>query len=123
LLLGPYSKIVVHSASLIKQLEDAEGLATDSLNSLVQALQLGWGLPSKLREVTETVLPRVLNDLEEIYARDGPEILKNALRKLEQEIPNMITFSDSVVDQEYWERMSMTSLVESDEEVVETSLM
>lgn len=44
------------------------------------------------------------------------------MANLERQMPNLITFMESPIDQELWERMSATSLLE-DRETIETNFM
>ena len=120
--MGPFSKTVVYSPILIEQLESTEEPVTDPLPSQIRMLQHGWGLSSRHIKEAESVFSDVFAELQNIFERDGPQILNAAIRKLEQKMTSLVTFADSPIDLEYWERMSGTVLLD-DDETVETNLM
>jgi hypothetical protein len=121
ILLGPFSKIVVYSPLLIKQLEEQRD-AIDPGPSVIRTLQHAWGLPSKHGEAAGEILSQVLSRIQTLFDQQGPEILATTIRKLEQRMPNFITFMGSPIDQEYWERISGTVLLD-DGETVETNFI
>lgn len=64
----------------------------------------------------------MLEKLDEVWAKEGPSIIESSITDLQRQIPNLITFMESPIDQELWERMSATSLLE-DGETIETNFM
>jgi hypothetical protein len=119
---GSSAKTVVYSPTLLQQLKDNQSDSIDPLLSQIRMLQHGWGLPSGYTKETENVLPQVLEKLQNIFETQGQEILDSGIKLLEKKLPTLVTFMDTTVDQEDWERISLTGLLE-DGVTAETSLL
>jgi hypothetical protein len=112
---------VVYSPPLIEQMEEQKN-AIDPAPSVIRGLQHAWGLPAKHGKVAEQILPQVLSEIQNLFDRQGSEIIATTIRKLEQKMSNFITFMESPIDQEYWERISGMEVME-DGETVETNFI
>jgi hypothetical protein len=93
----------------------------ESHSPQANSLQHAWGLPPYQSGSAASILPQVLAELQKAWDQNGEAILDVTMKRMERMVPTFVTFAESLVDQEYWERLSGTALV--DESTVETNLV
>jgi hypothetical protein len=119
---GSGEKTVVFSDRYLQELSKLPNKSKDSQAAQIQFISRGFGVASNLPTTLEKILPQVHETLAEACGDASMSLPDNVVRKLEQKMPQLLSFLDNPIDHEPWERMSGTSLLD-DEETMETGLM
>jgi hypothetical protein len=99
---------------------DDSGLDNKSVET--QFAQSAFGLTFKDTASYEALMPEVAELLQKYLQEAETKLIDETIRRLERQLPNLVSFMESPIDQEPWERVS-GSIVMEDGKTVETGLV
>lgn len=124
LVLGRERHTVVYSPVLIQKLADEYAVKTSSTQSIRRIARNVFGVPkneASFYEGITTELELAINPCLKVSEMSQPEV-DDIMRHLQANLPDLVTFNQSVVDEEPWERVSAVRLAE-DGESADVSLL
>ncbi|PGH13758.1 hypothetical protein AJ79_03457 [Helicocarpus griseus UAMH5409] len=115
---------IITSPSLAKALSREQKSSTSSVPFTNHVMERVFGARLSARKLNRTVFDAQCRSLEfqmrEPYA---PYCSATTTKEIERNMPNMLSFCSSIVDQTLWERMSNVSVIEdTDDQVCEVNL-
>ena len=120
--IGLQKRTIIYSPGLIENLRVTEDSGLDDKSTQARFMKAAFELPSIDSASYEAVLPEVDNVLRDYLKNGEAKLVKDTIRRLERHLPNLVTFMESPIDQEPWERVSGTIVLE-DGKTVETGLV
>jgi hypothetical protein len=121
--LGGQLKTYIYSRFLSKDLLDTHNEKhTSPAETKLRFLQNGFGLPLRFSQRFLEIWPSVQTSITDIDKNFGKKIEAEALKLIERQMPDFISFANSNIDAQQWERVSGTILLD-DKETVETGLV
>jgi hypothetical protein len=121
--LGRSLKTYVYSSFLSKDLLDPRHeKQTSPAESKLRFLQNGFGLPLRFSQRFLEIWPGLQTSITDMDKDFGKALEAEALKSMERQMPDLISFASSPIDSEQWERVSGTILLD-DKETVETGLV
>jgi hypothetical protein len=117
---GTVRKTVVYSRSLIKDLNTSNEAIIDKEPGQKALLESGFALP----KIPYPDIYRLDKELEKLLSSKAKsqDLINQAIGRLEKELPTLVSFTPSPIDQQPWERMAGTFLQE-DGQTIETGLL
>lgn len=118
---------VVYSPSLIKAVLSQSGSVAEYDSGVWIIRKNVFGIPADAKEVFHQVLPELQTIFADHFLKEPRlgNMVTLLTANLEEMLPNLVSFTESPVDQALWERVSNTKVVRSPngELAVETSLL
>ncbi|KAF2669181.1 hypothetical protein BT63DRAFT_455157 [Microthyrium microscopicum] len=120
---GSRTKIYIYGSTLSKDVLSSDNASKlDKAEPTLRLLQSGFGMPLRYSTKFMDMWPEFRDNIQSIDQEFGKKLETDAIKSLERQMPDMISFSTSPIDQHQWERVSGTWLLE-DMETTETGLM
>ena len=113
---------MVYDKDYLRQIDELPETSKDSTLSRARFVGRGFSLSLRLPLALQEIYPSIEDELAKVLNSQMEELSSTAIRNLEQRMPHLISFMESTIDNEPWERLSGTILLE-DGETVETGLV
>lgn len=121
--LGRQLKTYIYSSSLIADLLDARNdQHTSPSETKLRFLQNGFGLPLRFSRRFLEIWPSLSKSIDTVDEDVAYKLKIDAIKNMERQMSDLISFASSNIDAQPWERVSGTILLE-DNETVETGIV
>jgi hypothetical protein len=117
---GSARKTVIYSPSLIESLNASKDSVINKEFGPKNLLEKGFAMP----RIPYPDLYRLDKELEQMLSnkQKSEELVKQGILRVERQLPSLVSFLASPIDQQPWERMAGTFLME-DGKTIETGLL